>query len=161
MNLHSEQHLVFSYGTLKRGFPNDHLMEDTNASYIADAITENKYPLLQAGAWHVPFLIHHKGYPGSYRVRGELYRVTTKGLAVLDKFEGVGNGYYKRLVIDVSYEKNGDTISTKAWCYFRSQETSELLTDTSKFVSFFGKEELQQYIPPEERPGDWKSKRNE
>ena len=75
MNLHSEHHLVFSYGTLKRGFPNDHLMEDTNASYIAGATTACEYPLLQAGKWHVPFLIDHKNHPESYHVKGELFRV--------------------------------------------------------------------------------------
>jgi len=82
--------------------------------------------------------------------------VNTNGLAVLDEFEGVGNGYYKRLIIEVAYEKNGDTISTQAWCYFRSQETAELLTDSTKFIPFFGKQELRKYIPVHERPSDWK-----
>ena len=148
------KHLVFSYGTLKRGFPNHHIMERIEASYITDARTTGKYPLLLAGKWNTPFMIHEKGHPGSHHVLGELYRVDDKGLSVLDEFEGVHRRYYRRSKINLSTldEKKR---SEEAWCYFRYEATADLLADTSRFLACFGPEAAKDYIPVHQRPKDW------
>lgn len=157
MNAHPEKYLVFTYGTLKRDFPNYAVMESINASFIAVAQTKFKYPLLQAGKWNAPFLIFEENHPQSYRVEGELFEVDKHGILVLDEFEGVDKSYYKRLKIEICYKtEEGGTISKPAWCYFRYENTANLLADSSKFISFFGKEALKKYTPIPLRPKDWK-----
>jgi gamma-glutamylaminecyclotransferase len=153
----NHKNLIFSYGTLKRGFPNYSIMEDINASFIADAVTKHKYPLLQTGKWNAPFLIHQKNYPGSFHVRGELFEVDKNGMSVLDEFEGVNNRYYKRLKIEIQQiAEEGNNISKSAWCYFRFQNSAHLLANSSRFLPFFGNEELKKYTPVHLRPSGWK-----
>ncbi|NNE15349.1 MAG: gamma-glutamylcyclotransferase [Saprospiraceae bacterium] len=159
MNLHPEINLVFSYGTLKRGFPNHSIMEEIKASYISDASTNFKYPLLLDGKWNTPFMIHKKNFPNSYKISGELFEIDNKGIIALDKFEGVDKCYYKRLEIEISYKHtNGDTTSKDAWCYFRYENASKLLVDPSRFISFYGKEEVKKYTAVHFRPFDWRNK---
>ena len=157
MELFLEKNLVFTYGTLKRDFPNYSIMESINATYIAAAKTRHKFPLLQAGKWNVPFLIHQINHPDSYHIEGELFEVDQRGMQVLDEFEGVDRGYYKRLPIEIYYkDENGKEILKNVWCYFRYENASNILKDTSSFISIFGKKELQKYTPVHLRPSDWK-----
>ncbi|MEQ9299794.1 MAG: gamma-glutamylcyclotransferase family protein [Cyclobacteriaceae bacterium] len=159
MNLHPENNLVFSYGTLKRGFPNYSTMMGARASYIADASTKFKYPLLLAGSWNAPFMIDCKNYPNSHKIKGELFEVDEKGILALDEFEGVNQGYYKRLKIEIAYTTEQEQIISKvAWCYFSYESSAELLADSSRFISFFGKEALKKYTPVHLRPADWRDR---
>ena len=157
MNLPPENNLVFSYGTLKRGFPNHSIMQEINASYIADAGTKFKYPLVQVGKWNTPFMIDIKNYPNSYKVNGELFEIDKKGISTLDEFEGIGLCYYKRLKIDICCKtKKGDTFSKDAWCYFRYENSANLLMDSSRFIPLFGEKELKKYTAVDLRPLDWR-----
>lgn len=95
-----QTHLIFSYGTLKRGFPNHYLMQqlmDQNAAvFLGPYCTHESYPLV-CGPYNIPYLIN---LPGSgNRVKGELYSVSTQGLARLDELEGTRFGHYERLPI--------------------------------------------------------------
>lgn len=95
-----QTHLIFSYGTLKRGFPNHYLMQqlmDQNAAvFLGPYCTHESYPLV-CGPYNIPYLIN---LPGSgNRVKGELYSVSTQGLARLDELEGTRLGHYERLPI--------------------------------------------------------------
>ncbi|MEX2588694.1 MAG: gamma-glutamylcyclotransferase family protein [Chitinophagales bacterium] len=157
MNLHPENNLVFSYGTLKRGFPNHSIMVKAKACYIADARTKFKYPLLQAGKWNAPFMIHSKNYPNSYKIKGELFEIDKKGMLALDEFEGVDKCYYKRLKTEIYYKtEKGHIISKIAWCYYCYENSANLLANSSRFIPFFGKEELHKYTPVHLRPSGWK-----
>ncbi|CAN0428449.1 unnamed protein product, partial [Ectocarpus fasciculatus] len=128
--LQPENNLVFSYGTLKRGFPNYSMMEAAKASYITEATTTFKYPLLLAGSWNAPFMIDCKNYSNSHKIKGELFEVDEKGILALDEFEGVHQGYYKRLKTEIAYTTDeGDAVSKDAWCYFSYEESAELLAD--------------------------------
>ena len=159
MNLPPENNLVFSYGTLKRGFPNHSIMQEINASYIADAGTKFKYPLVQVGKWNTPFMIDIKNYPNSYKVNGELFEIDKKGISILDEFEGVGKRYYKRLKIEIwGGTEKGNNFSKDAWCYFRYENSANLLVDSSRFIPFFGKKEMKRYTALSLRPFDWRNK---
>lgn len=153
--------LIFCYGTLKRGFPNHSIMEEIKASYISDATTKFKYPLLLEGKWNTPFMIHNMNFPNSYKIQGELFEIDNEGMAALDKFEGVDKCYYKRLGIEICYKKEMDSDSTsqEAWCYYRYESSAELLVDSSRFIPFFGKEELKKYTAVHLRPSDWRNKK--
>ncbi|XP_020565086.1 gamma-glutamylaminecyclotransferase isoform X1 [Oryzias latipes] len=98
---------VFVYGTLKRGQPNHYRMLDaTNgkAEFLATALTTQRYPLVIATEYNIPFLLNLPGQ--GQRVRGEIYEVDERMLAFLDAFESVPS-MYQRTVVDLEVEDGG------------------------------------------------------
>ncbi|KAL1813616.1 hypothetical protein DCAR_0625978 [Daucus carota subsp. sativus] len=94
------QTLIFTYGTLKRGFPNHNLLLEMLSSGDADFIgvytTADKLPLV-CGPFKVPFLLN---LPGSgHHVAGELYSVSDKALVRIDELEGLATGHYERMPV--------------------------------------------------------------
>ncbi|KAM8902445.1 gamma-glutamylaminecyclotransferase C-like [Spinachia spinachia] len=90
---------VFVYGTLKKGQPNYHrLFESANgkAEFLASARTSQKYPLVIAGEYNIPFLLNIPGQ--GHRVHGEIYKVDDKMLKFLDDFECVPTMYQRTRV---------------------------------------------------------------
>ncbi|XP_034032978.1 gamma-glutamylaminecyclotransferase-like [Thalassophryne amazonica] len=90
---------VFVYGTLKKGQPNYHQMLDcTNgkAEFLATACTTQKFPLIIASKYNIPFLLNIPGQ-GHY-VQGEIYKVNDKMLKFLDDFESVPTMYQRTLL---------------------------------------------------------------
>lgn len=82
------KHLVFVYGTLKRGCRNHGWMR--GGFYVGEAVTEASFRMYDLG-----------GYPGMYRVgasgqsiQGELWRMDEAGLARLNILEDVEGGDY-------------------------------------------------------------------
>ncbi|KAJ8774452.1 hypothetical protein K2173_016898 [Erythroxylum novogranatense] len=104
-----KQTLIFTYGTLKRDFPNYNLLHDlisqNRASYLGTYITHHPYPLV-IGPHGIPFLINLPG--AGHRVTGELYSVSTCGLGTVDELEGTNCGHYERLPIQVMKVKESD-----------------------------------------------------
>ena len=92
------KHLVFVYGTLKRGEPNHSLIEPGSASgqslLIGTGITQNKFPLVVAGIYNIPYLLDAVG-KGNL-ISGEIYSVDQEGLDSLDILEGVPKHYQRR-----------------------------------------------------------------
>ncbi|ERN01155.1 hypothetical protein AMTRI_Chr03g52830 [Amborella trichopoda] len=89
--------LIFTYGTLKRGFGNhwlvDELTKRGDVEYRGVCQTAEKYPLV-CGPYNVPFLINEPGH--GHRIYGELYAVSEYGLGRMDELEGTGRGHYVR-----------------------------------------------------------------
>jgi gamma-glutamylaminecyclotransferase len=52
---------VFFYGTLKRNQPNEEHLLNKNITFVSEAVTADKWPLLVASEFNVPFLLDHKG----------------------------------------------------------------------------------------------------
>lgn len=91
---------VFVYGTLKKGQPNYHIMLDTtkgNAKFLGRARTMDKYPLVIASKYNIPFLLNLPGK--GQRVQGEIYRVDDPMLKFLDWFEGCPQKYQRTRVL--------------------------------------------------------------
>ncbi|XP_032362615.1 gamma-glutamylaminecyclotransferase isoform X1 [Etheostoma spectabile] len=96
---------VFVYGTLKKGQPNYYRMfESANgtAEFLASACTTQKYPLVIAGNYNIPFLLNIPGH--GHRVQGEIYKVDDKMLKFLDDFEGVPT-MYQRTQVDLEVKE--------------------------------------------------------
>lgn len=58
------KHIIFTYGTVKRGEPNhNRLFKNSSGQYefIGDGITSDRYPLVLATIANVPFLLAEKG----------------------------------------------------------------------------------------------------
>ncbi|XAR54806.1 Gamma-glutamylcyclotransferase [Bertholletia excelsa] len=100
---HNPPNLIFTYGTLKRGFANHGLLQSlfstNDAAFLGTYRTAEELPLV-CGPHGVPFLLNFPGSGlGRHRVRGELYAVSDHGLTRLDELEGISVGHYERLPI--------------------------------------------------------------
>lgn len=103
------KHIVFVYGTLKRGYGNNRLLIGSN--FVTEATTKEKYPLVVHG---IPFL---NDVPGKgHRVSGEIWEVNDLTLFKLDQLEGHGRGFYERRKITVVRDDTQEEIN--AWVYF-------------------------------------------
>lgn len=124
------EHLVFVYGTLRRGYGNHYLINKNPAlknppNFIAEVITTKKYRLTANG---IPFL-HPTKRKGAAHVKGEVYRVGDLMLERLDRLEGYnreepGKSYYKREKILV---KTSEGEEMEAWVYFCDRREGRLI----------------------------------
>src|SRR5687767_8372029 len=89
-------HLVFVFGTLKRGFPL-HSLGLGGAEYLGNCRTVEAYPVVIAGPWFAPMMFDLR--KSGVRVEGELYAIDDRQLARLDELESVGTpGNFRRQV---------------------------------------------------------------
>ncbi|RNA39992.1 hypothetical protein BpHYR1_032920 [Brachionus plicatilis] len=95
---------AFFYGTLKRNEPNHNQLKDLKVTFLSEAITVDKYPLIIASDYNIPFLLNKKGY--GKHVHGELYLIDDEAKKFLDEFEGVHENLYSDMFIEVVDKKN-------------------------------------------------------
>ncbi|KAI3985414.1 hypothetical protein MKX01_033728 [Papaver californicum] len=161
MSIEEKKHLVFTYGTLKKGFPNHVLLEDMirsgDAEYLGIYKSKNKYPLI-CGPYRVPFLLN---FPESgNQIWGELYSVSKLGLDRMDELEGISNGHYERLPIQIiaadddEGEESGSSIVVEAVAYYGHRNYAEELWERNgqKGFSKYSEEEAKGYIRRKDRP---------
>ena len=108
---------VFVYGTLKKGESNHICMAEARATFICRAKTKAFRKLVCNG---LPYL-HDGDDPSGYQVEGEIYEIPdSAGLAVLDRLEGNGRFYNRRVdeFIDCDAEESGLDRELPAWVYY-------------------------------------------
>lgn len=93
-------HLVFTYGTLKRGYRNHHFLD--GCELVSEAVTADRFYVTCVG-----FPIAHRRGKRKLPVRGEVYRVSDEVLASLDHLEGVPH-HYQRELVRVQYPSRED-----------------------------------------------------
>lgn len=104
-------HYVFVYGTLKKGYGNNRLLQ--NAKFIDGGVTLTPYDLRDLGAY--PVVVDRK----RARIAGEVYDVTREELQRLDGLEGYPNMYGRKKVL-VKLEQTG--IKVQCFMYVGSEE---------------------------------------
>ncbi len=82
---------VFIYGSLKRGFHNNHWLGD--GSYLQDALTSDAAFEMHSVVGFFPLVV-----PGNYQISGELYVVSDEVLRGLDRLEGNGMSYTRKKI---------------------------------------------------------------
>ena len=112
-------HLIFVYGSLKRGFHNHSWLD--NVAYCGDGMTKDSNLIMSdAGAYPIVYSrdLHNvdgaddwAGYYG--HVSGELYIVDSATLANLDRLEGHPT-FYRRRKVDIL--RSGQR-TVPAWMY--------------------------------------------
>ena len=109
------KHIIFVYGTLRRGQGNHHLLN--TSKFIGVAKTKNEYALYASG---VPFLSRTSAVS---QVVGEVYSVDQVTLMRLDQLEGHPD-FYKREIVEVVMQ---DGTELKAWVYFHDTVRGNLI----------------------------------
>jgi gamma-glutamylaminecyclotransferase len=104
-------HLVFVYGTLKRGQHNHNRFLATS-TFLGPATTAERWRMI-TGGYPVVLPNHHRA--GAGRIRGELYEVDDQTLEALDRLEGNGHLYLRREVPVVA--NDGISFAGRAWMY--------------------------------------------
>lgn len=107
----AKQH-VFVYGTLKRGFRNNVLLEGYDV--VQEAVTTPKYRMFDCGSY--PGLVKDEN---GYEVHGEIYLVDNKTMEQLDHLEGTPFLYQRGEIKLANFDK--PTIA-----YFYQRSTSRL-----------------------------------
>lgn len=110
---------VFVYGTLKKGYSNNHILK--TSTFLGKRTTEDKYFLGNVGfpyAFPSSMFFHNEETePYLKKVEGELYKVDSPTtLSHLDSLEGEGF-HYNRVKIQTS---EGET----CWIYTHSEKDS-------------------------------------
>ncbi|XP_042189731.1 protein O-mannosyl-transferase TMTC4 isoform X3 [Callorhinchus milii] len=106
---------IFVYGTIKKGQPNHHCITSAingKAVYYGKGVTDEKYPLVIASKYNIPYLLN---IPGSgQNIAGEIYTVDDKLLQFLDEFEGCPD-HYQRIPTSIRIQEcaQENTLSSK------------------------------------------------
>lgn len=87
------KHLLFVYGTLKKGHTRQKYLLDHR--YLGTATLKPTHRMVQVSGY--PALLPVKDGEEGSRVRGELYEITDDCAQTLDKVEGVDHGLFKRV----------------------------------------------------------------
>ena len=154
--------IVFTYGTLKRGFSNHVLMQDLirsgDASFKGVYQTLEKYPLV-CGPYRVPFLLNKPG--SGQRVTGELYAVSPRGLSRLDELEGTSRGHYVRQPIRLLKEEgegrdleteNVSSCVVEAYYAHKSYEEELWKRNGGRSFGAYTENEARGYVKRKDRP---------
>ncbi|RWS05940.1 gamma-glutamylaminecyclotransferase B-like protein, partial [Dinothrombium tinctorium] len=128
MNEEKGMHFVFVYGTLKTNQPNHkYLMDESSgkAKLVCKARTKDKWPLVIASKYNIPYLLLEKGK--GHQVFGEVYLVDETKFAFLDEFESYP-AYYTRLKTPVEAVDYNNDLALNPWIYFLSKSAPKLLS---------------------------------
>ena len=133
-------HKVFVYGTLKQDEPNHYMLQNGGpdledfkssknqtfqpAKFICKAETLQKYPLVIASKFNIPYLLDKPGT--GHQIQGEIYQIDDLLLKILDDFEGHPN-YYLRRKESVMHLSTDAAKAEKCWTYFLPKFKVELL----------------------------------
>ncbi|KAJ8537031.1 hypothetical protein K7X08_035432 [Anisodus acutangulus] len=149
--------IIFTYGTLKRGFSNHVLLQDMiatgDASFLGIYQTADRLPLV-CGPYRVPFLLN---FPGSGEcVWGELYAVSASGLIRMDELEGIIRGHYERLPIKVQAQAqpDEDSVTMAAEAYYAHRNYAAAMWKRNGEIGFsiYSEKEAKGYVKRKDRP---------
>ena len=115
----SAEHVIFVYGTLKRGFHNHALL--ANSKFVGTGRVPG-FDLFRAG---IPFAV-----PGDGEIHGELFSVSDSVLARLDALEGHPTWYRRTPVTVTVAESVENVIQREAEMYvYQGGGRGELVPD--------------------------------
>ena len=121
--------LVFVYGTLKKNFRNEHVMKMSNAEFLVEAESTEKFPMFDIGDGF-PYMQNKMG-TGEI-IKGEIWEVPSENIYKLDYFEGVPY-LYKPEYIDY-YERGTKRLHTSVKTYCKVEQLSNEQLQEVKFL---------------------------
>jgi gamma-glutamylaminecyclotransferase len=107
-------HLVFVYGSLKRGYRNSPLL--AGSVFLDEAVSVPTYKMIEIKMAEYSFPVIMPD-PGGRKLAGEVYGVDDATLARLDQLEREGSSY-DRVTIDAEWSpSNGERSAVQAFVY--------------------------------------------
>jgi gamma-glutamylaminecyclotransferase len=119
----ADAHLVFVYGSLKRGEHNHRLL--SAAEYRGEARTERQFRLYALP--HFPALLRDDKDP--QEIVGEVYAIDDVTLRLLDRLEANGRLYQRELIRVDSLEQPHESLLAWAYLYLGDLRGASLLPD--------------------------------
>lgn len=137
------QHIVFVYGTLKKGFPNFKRYM-ASAAFLGRYRTVKKYPLVLFGSRYVPGMLDCPDR--GHHIEGELFEVNDECLDRIDLLEGIHEpDGYRRRTISVTSMDGVEPLQTPAYVYLLDPQ---LIKDIrSSHLSLYDLEAAARYKP--------------
>jgi gamma-glutamylaminecyclotransferase len=127
-------HKVFVYGSLKKTFAANNLLESHKADFIGNKITKNKsYKMVSLGSFPGVLKTNNK-----YKIAGELYAVNDDCLSSLDRLEGHPHFYKREPVVLATGEKAWMYLLQSEWSHFKSDDLSESIENKSGTLNWKG-----------------------
>ena len=126
---------IFVYGTLLSGEPNHYLLSD--AEFIKTALTQPEYELVDING-HFPAMVSG----GSTAVKGEVYNINKRTLALIDRLEGHPN-FYKRIKISL---QNGTSVKTYLLDFVKAGSYSRIDSGDWRVWNRAKKQAVKQYF---------------
>ena len=83
--------LLFVYGSMKKGFRNNHRLKDS--IYLGKAETVSRYCMYPSLTYMFPYVLESKK---QFEIKGELYKIDGVTLDVIEQFEGEGFAYIRK-----------------------------------------------------------------
>ncbi|XP_062075623.1 putative gamma-glutamylcyclotransferase At3g02910 [Humulus lupulus] len=156
----AKRSLIFTCGTLKRGFHNHTLIQDLishkDVVYISDYVTHQPIPLVTSPQG-IPYIISLPR--SSHRIKGELYVVMGPGLTCLDDLEGNAIGHYECLPILVVRDLNDNDDVVSAEGYFAQRSFGDALWERNgrECLNEYSKIEGRRFVLNQDRPDHGRS----
>lgn len=102
------------YGTLKKGYGNNRLLQAEGVQYLGTVVSKNEYVMLNCG-FPLAFLVTEKNDLPKRKLLGELYRVENKSVINnLDRLESNGSFYLRSVR---SFKTIEEGLEIEAWIY--------------------------------------------
>ena len=141
------------YGTLKRGFYNHRLLREMDAKFLGEALTREPMRMV-LGEYGIPYLMRGES-DRSAVVPGELWEVDDEGLDALDVLEGIDEGMYERVTLDVATREgegvDGATTAQAFVCGPESERRGIGTTWSEEIAAYDLKTHEASYVPKHER----------
>ena len=110
--------LLFVYGSLKQGFPNEHV--NTARRVAGSYRTQERFPMFLLGEGEVPCVVSPPGT--GHQVIGELYSASADDLARMDRLERIGEPLgYERVEIAIERFDLPTVEQTQALVYLKKE----------------------------------------
>jgi len=112
--------LLFVYGSLKQGFPNQHV--NTGRRVAGQYRTQERYGMYLLGPGEVPCLVAPSG--AGHKVIGELYEVDDDDLRRMDRLERIGEPQgYERTEVDVERFDTTPVARLRVLVYLKQEQS--------------------------------------
>lgn len=119
----TSKHLVFVYGTLKKGFSN-HPALGASSKMIAKARVEG-FAMYKSDTSQYPVAIISMEHDN--KIFGEVYEVDNGTLNLLDDIEGVDRQIFRRITVPVTEEKTGKEYEAYMYIVINPTTFAEIL----------------------------------
>jgi len=111
--------LLFVYGTLKKNFWNNHLLQ--KSVFVGEFLTQDKFCLVVSNG--LPFVLTN---PKLSKIKGEVYYIDSLTLKSIDNLERNGKWYTRRPVKVINI-KDGSILDAEL--YFNDDACGEIIED--------------------------------